>query len=1496
MSSKPPLDRSIAPGPAEDPAQPTPINPTHVLGRTPKGAGLTAGLAGELDVTKISPSTRLTAAITRDISAPPPLILLPLRLEYRVVETNVPLNLAGNVAKILRGTAGTTVAPAPTSPKTTSRADAVTTPFRLNPTAVTFTTQRQIWFRWYPDEDFTLHGIAPPSEGEIDALKRFDRSLGSKMWHALDDPDVVSAWQTLSREIAPERALHLIRHRGDPGDPKHLEALGTITLLPEKVALFALGPTGPPSLLGEGKAIDPKLHYSLANVQEGGWHTDFDAALDAGMGLRLTGDAVQRALAASWIIAVGIAKGSGATAMNTLLKDAVANGAFAFLRQDTPTNNTPSEPTPYQVPRANLMTFLRTAVDAEKGVLASPLPQSAELFSEALGINLLEVANAPFSGDLAFEDARAMLRVIGPALIDTAVTNTAALNGIDEEVVIDFFKDWIASRGPLPPVRFGKNPYGVLPVVDLDGLTQLASDNDTDARIEAFIRNFATVVINAAQTAADTTVPVLQPADPDAETKLEAILKLNPVSRRVEVGTVGTQDVQALGCPYVTSTAHPAAQYLGALARDPISSLPDPTAAAPDFPLLYRLARLSLLKTTLSAVATQTPVLSKTILNTRVLLTRDEATQFDLVSSKLTARSLSSLASEKIASLGTLADVFQTRSSNFLAGIQRLEALAQEPDGAARLETLLMETIDLFQHRIDAWATGVAYRRIVKRRRAGRDELLGGYWGLLGRIRPNSTTGGTDGYLQAPSPHQAVTAAIMRSTHLRHSGTGAFSVGLDSARVRRGLKLLEMLQAGISPNEALGYIAERLLHDRNQDILIFRLRDRFPLRDPRDDAALEIRLSDGLLFMNATIDATFPASEVAPLQALQLDLQKEFDALADIVTAESTHLRMLGQSDAANAWLQVLSGDTIPGLPSVLRTRRQGHSSTYRIAVLMDPQEPRLNDTPRAIVEPTLAALATDKLPQFVQAFVEVTIPGGGNGTSTVKLQFKLKSDLGLEPLDLLVGGESEVLLRARHRLISLWRDDPSLQAQLGPFPDRDIMTFINQARPVTFNLDAGTPAARSLLDTATEIRRAVTQGRILEPTDLSAAADPANKLTDERERDLLVGSSNALARRVSLLAEKIGPRLTALRSAIGPVVAAARNYRRLVDLRADAQTLALAFTELTTLRRRLESELLAVSYFAEPGALRPLSTSDMIADPDELERSLTAIADRLQLKATALSSSLPPATPPANSSAARVARDRLISALKSMLDGDGLPVLPPVERTDATRPLIKPSPERVRPWLADWIPVRKKVRRIAALFDDEPWRAHITPEAATGADADDVDERPDESIAPRAHLFGTFVVRRNPVGMNPYAGFIADEWAEHRASRMQQTGLAINYDSPQSEPPHVLLLCEPTGPSAPAWGLASAAAMVAEAVALMKARALAAQDRPLPGPLFPFANQVPFKQGATAPEPRIPVRQFSAVLGQFVGLDAGFFVARTAADVGLTGLFEIGGFAKVRE
>ena len=122
----------------------------------------------------------------------------------------------------------------------------------------------------------------------------------------------------------------------------------------------------------------------------------------------------------------------------------------------------------------------------------------------------------------------------------------------------------------------------------------------------------------------------------------------------------------------------------------------------------------------------------------------------------------------------------------------------------------------------------------------------------------------------------------------------------------------------------------------------------------------------------------------------------------------------------------------------------------------------------------------------------------GADGAADVTRRFKLEADLGFEPIDLLVGGEGEIVLRARHRLLSVVARGRRGAGGARAAAHRDILTFINQTRPVTHPpLDAGTTGARELLRLAAELRHAVAQGRTLEPTDFSAAADPEKRLTE---------------------------------------------------------------------------------------------------------------------------------------------------------------------------------------------------------------------------------------------------------------------------------------------------------------------------------------------------------------------------------------------------------------
>jgi hypothetical protein len=180
--------------------------------------------------------------------------------------------------------------------------------------------------------------------------------------------------------------------------------------------------------------------------------------------------------------------------------------------------------------------------------------------------------------------------------------------------------------------------------------------------------------------------------------------------------------------------------------------------------------------------------------------------------------------------------------------------------------------------------------------------------------------------------------------------------------------------------------------------------------------------------------------------------------------------------------------------------------------------------------------------------------------------------------------------------------------------------------------------------------------------------------------------------------------------------------------------------SQLEALRPALDAALLAVSYYAEPGALRLYTTSEIAADPDDADRNLGALMARLGQKSSLLAAVLPAATPPATATEARAERNRLIDALKEALDRDALQILPPIERVPATTPLVASGTATVASALADWKPVRAKLARVTSLFSEGGWGAYSTSDASTAADDADTDERGDEGIAPRARLFGTFV------------------------------------------------------------------------------------------------------------------------------------------------------------
>ncbi|MYT03261.1 hypothetical protein GT021_01050, partial [Streptomyces sp. SID5470] len=174
---------------------------------------------------------------------------------------------------------------------------------------------------------------------------------------------------------------------------------------------------------------------------------------------------------------------------------------------------------------------------------------------------------------------------------------------------------------------------------------------------------------------------------------------------------------------------------------------------------------------------------------------------------------------------------------------QALRTLAAVP--VSQLPELLLEVIDVHSHRLDAWITSLASKRLAELRASGTQGVRFGCYGWVENLRPPvpreqleiqlddvATTvevSAKDGYIHAPSLHHAATAAVLRSGFLGNPDEQSYAVNLTSRRARVARWLLGGVRQGQNLGALLGYRFERALHDAELDHLIERFRRQFPL-------------------------------------------------------------------------------------------------------------------------------------------------------------------------------------------------------------------------------------------------------------------------------------------------------------------------------------------------------------------------------------------------------------------------------------------------------------------------------------------------------------------------------------------------------------------------------------------------------------------------------------------------------------------------------------------
>lgn len=219
------------------------------------------------------------------------------------------------------------------------------------------------------------------------------------------------------------------------------------------------------------------------------WMADFQLAVDVGMGLEVDLTPDEAAGGFDRLVVIGLRLSSdeteGAALLHTLIAHRYASRqGFGLVPQGSPTNNTEAEGAGYtwiDDPDASYdVLFKGTEAFAETTDLLQR--RDGEWLADALGLEpalLKGIANAAGRDQ---GEARAMNVALWPATLGYAMEEMMAplFSRADIAATRWFFTRFVSGRGPLPALRFGRQPYGLLPAMAFSRYRAIRERQDPD--------------------------------------------------------------------------------------------------------------------------------------------------------------------------------------------------------------------------------------------------------------------------------------------------------------------------------------------------------------------------------------------------------------------------------------------------------------------------------------------------------------------------------------------------------------------------------------------------------------------------------------------------------------------------------------------------------------------------------------------------------------------------------------------------------------------------------------------------------------------------------------------------------------------------------------------------------------------------------------------------------------------------------------------------------
>jgi hypothetical protein len=197
------------------------------------------------------------------------------------------------------------------------------------------------------------------------------------------------------------------------------------------------------------------------------WMSDFDKAISKGLGFRIPLVGSQVTDGFDKILVLGVCLSASEAESQVMVEALIDNHhyspkGFSVVPQGAPTNNTDQNGSGYT--RNDPFGSTSYVVEASKPLFADTDDCDGRNLADALGIEYAPLQNIMHSDGRDHREAVAMNKALYPGTLGYyfGMMMQPLLDATAQDEVREFFVRHVTGRGPLPAIRVGDQPYGVL--------------------------------------------------------------------------------------------------------------------------------------------------------------------------------------------------------------------------------------------------------------------------------------------------------------------------------------------------------------------------------------------------------------------------------------------------------------------------------------------------------------------------------------------------------------------------------------------------------------------------------------------------------------------------------------------------------------------------------------------------------------------------------------------------------------------------------------------------------------------------------------------------------------------------------------------------------------------------------------------------------------------------------------------------------------------------